>query len=232
MTIMDNSGIYCIYFDQSPNEFYIGRSVNLYVRLQEHKSALKANRHRNTKLQNYYNKYGTPNFEILELADPENLNKLEQQYISEFDSYKNGLNLTNGGDGPGFGEGVHSAKHLEADYISVLKYLANTNYTCAKISELTGVSRDIVKHISSGNAHGYLSEICPIEYSIVISKKYTRDNSAASKGIEYPNIVCPNGIIYSVHNIHKFCQEHQLQPQNLHKVLTRQRISHKGWKLA
>lgn len=232
MTIMDNSGIYCIYFDQHPNEFYIGRSVNLYVRLQEHKSALKANRHINNKLQNYYNKYGMPNFEILELAEPEGLNNLEEQYIFEFNSYKEGLNLTNGGEGPGFGEAVHSAKHAEADYVAVLKYLANSNYTCAKISELTGVSRDIIKHISSGNAHGYLSTLCPNEYALVMSKKYTRDNSAASKGIEYPSIISPEGVTYSVSNIHKFCQEHKLQPQNLHKVLTKQRNSHKGWKLA
>jgi len=229
---MDNSGIYCIYFDQHPNEYYIGRSVNLYVRLQEHKSALISNRHINSKLQNYYNKYGMPNFEILEYAIPEILNKLEEQYISEFNSYKHGLNLTNGGDGPGHGEAVHSAKHTEINYISVLKYLADTNYSCAKISEITGVSRDIVKHISSGYAHGYLSTLCPEEYIKVKNKKYTRDNSAASKGIKYPLIKSPENIDYLVVNIHKFCQEHGLQPQNLHKVLTRQRNSHKGWKLA
>jgi group I intron endonuclease len=229
---MDNSGIYCIYFDQKPNEYYIGRSSNLYVRLQEHKSALLSNRHINYKLQNYYAKYGMPNFEILQYANPEILNTLEEQYISEFDSYKNGLNLTNGGDGPGFGEAVHSAKHSEAEYVNVLKYLANTNYSCAKIASMTGVSRDIVKHISSGYAHGYLSTLCPEEYSKVMSKKYTRDNSAASKGIEYPLIKSPEGIEYSVLNIHKFCDEHGLQPQNLHKVLTKQRNSHKGWKLA
>lgn len=232
MTIMDNSGIYCIYFDQHPNEYYIGRSVNLYVRLQEHKSALLANRHVNNKLQNYYNKYGMPNFEVLEYAIPNNLIKLEEEYISEFDSYNSGLNLTNGGEGPGYGEAVHSAKHKEKDYIAVLKYIANTDYSFAKIAEITGVSRDIVKHISSGAHHGYLSNICPEDYAKVVSKRHTRDNSAASKGIEYPILKSPEGIEYSVVNIHKFCQEHGLQPQNLHKVLTKQRNTHKGWKLA
>jgi len=229
---MDNCGIYAIYFDQHPNEFYIGRSTNLYVRQQEHKSALIANRHVNKKLQNYYNKYGMPNFEILELAHPDNLKELEIQYIQEFDSFKTGLNLTNGGEGGGYGEGVHSSKHTEDKYVEVLKYLATTTFSTSKISEITGVSRDIIKHISGGSAHGYLANLCPEYYSIVMSKKYTRDNSAKSKGIVYPDVKSPEGILYTVDNIHKFCELHNLQAQNMHKVLTKQRKSHKGWTLA
>lgn len=229
---MDNCGIYAIYFDDHPNEYYIGRSSNLYVRLQDHKSALATNRHVNSKLQNYYNKYGMPNFEILELAKPEHLKDLEELYIQEFDSFNNGLNLTNGGENAGYGEGVPTAKHTEQEYISVLEHLANTDYTTSKISEITGVSRDIVKHISSGYAHGYLADKCPELYKKVMSKKYTRDNSAKSKGILYPKVISPNGEILSVDNIHKFCEQYSLQPQNMHKVLTKQRKSHKGWKLA
>lgn len=229
---MDNCGIYAIYFNQHPDEFYIGKSVNLYVRLQEHKSALAANRHVNTKLQNYYNKYGMPNFEILEITDPNRLNELEILYIKEFNSFNNGLNLTNGGEGGGYGEGVHSSKHTEADYLKVLDYLANTDLTTSKISELTGVNRSIIKHISSGSAHGYLSSLSPENYEKVKNKKYTRDNSAKSRGIEYPEIKSPDGLVYSVDNIHKFCELHGLQAQNLHKVLTKQRKTHKGWELA
>lgn len=232
MTIMDNSGIYCIYFDQHPNEYYIGRSINLYVRVQEHKSALYSNRHVNIKLQNYYNKYGAPNFEILEYGLPEDLNNLEAQYIREFDSYKNGLNLTNGGESGGFGESNNAAKYIESQYVKALELLANTNLSCREISDISGVSRGVVKSISNGRGHGYLSVLCPEDYAKVITKKYTRDNSAASKGIEYPKIKSPEGIEYSVLNIHKFCEEHKLQPQNLHKVLTKQRSSHKGWKLS
>lgn len=231
-TIMDNCGIYVIYFEDSPNEFYVGRSSNLHVRLQNHRSALLANRHINSKLQNYYNKYGEPKFEILIRAEPEALKDLEQFYIQEFDSYNNGLNLTNGGENAGYGEGVHTAKHTEQEYISVLEYLANTDFSTSKISDITGVSRDIIKHISSGYAHGYLANKCPDLYKKVMSKKYTRDNSAKSKGIIYPEVISPHGEILSVDNIHKFCALHNLQPQNMHKVLTKQRKSHKGWKLA
>lgn len=230
---MDNIGIYCIYFDQHPNEYYIGCSSNISTRKQNHLSALRRGSHVNAKLQNYFNKYGLPTFEVLTHCEVSELKDLEEYYISEFDSYKSGLNLTNGRENGGYGEGNNAAKHTEEQYISVLKYLANTDMSCSNISELTGVSRSIVKSISGCRSHGYLQELYPDEYKKVVSKKYTRDNSAASKGIEYPKLISPEGIEYTVVNIHKFCQEHEgLQPQNLHKVLTKQRNSHKGWKLA
>ena len=37
---------------------------------------------------------------------------------------------------------------------------------------------------------------------------------------------------YFVENIHRFAEEHSLQYQNLHKVLTGKRPIHKGWTLA
>lgn len=229
---MDNIGIYCIFFDQHPNEYYIGCSSNIATRKLNHLYALRRGSHINVKLQNYYNKYGDPNFEVLTYCEVSELKDLEETYINEFDSYKNGLNLTNGRENGGYGEGNNAAKHSEEQYISILKYLANTEMTCSAISDLTGVSRSIVKSISGGRAHGYLQEKYPVEYQKVLAKKHTRDNSAESKGIIYPELLSPDGKTYSVGNIHKFCEEHKLQPQNLHKVLTKQRKSHKGWTLA
>ena len=229
---MDNCGIYCIYFSERPDEFYIGRSTNLTVRLQDHKSALVRNKHINSKLQNYYNKFGMPNFEILEYAAPEKLKELEEFYIKEFNSFSSGLNLTNGGENGGYGEGVPAAKYTEKEYSQVLEYLANSDLTYSKISSITGVSVNTIKHISSGVTHGYLANLRPDLYSLVVEKRNTRDNSAKRKGIEYPKLISPDGVVFTIDNIHQFCKEHNLQPQNLHKVLTKQRKSHKGWKLA
>ena len=42
----------------------------------------------------------------------------------------------------------------------------------------------------------------------------------------------PDGKIYTeIENLSLFCREHNLQNKNLHKVLNRERLSHKGWKL-
>jgi len=230
-TVNTNCGIYCIWFDEKPNDYYIGRSTNLNKRKLEHLSTLLRNKHVNSKLQNYYNKYGVPNIEVLEYADADSLKDLEIYYINEFDSFKNGLNLTNGGENCGYGEGNNAAKHKQEDYLKVLDYLANTNLAHSKIQGLTGVSRDIIKHISRCSLHGYLQELSPENYEKVKAKLYTRDNSAKIKGITYPNIISPTGIEYNVTNIHAFCREHGLQAQNLHKVLTKQRNVHKGWTL-
>lgn len=228
---MDNCGIYCIYFVDIDNKYYVGCSTNLQKRVLEHKNALKNNRHKNAHLQNAYNKYGEPVIEVLETCEVDNLFEREIFYIKEFDSYKSGFNRTTGGEGGGFGEGNSSAKYTEEDYLAVLRALAYTNDPFSRVSNYTGVSVDTIKHISRLDSHGYLEGLDPEAYAIVKSKHNNRDNSAATKGISYPEIVSPDGLVFNVTNVHKFAEEHGLQYQNLHKVLIGKRISHKGWKL-
>lgn len=55
------SGIYMITCN---NKSYIGSSVNIYLRMLEHRSYLRGNRHGNRYLQNCYNKYGENSLEI------------------------------------------------------------------------------------------------------------------------------------------------------------------------
>ena len=227
----DKSGIYCFYFLQKPNEFYIGKGTSILVRVQNHISALKRGNHFNIKVQNYYYKYGLPIFEVLEECSIDTLAEKEIEYIKEFNSFNSGLNLTNGGEGGGYGEGVHNSQHFNKEYYEVLSLIAYTDFTLKEISELTGVSKDICKHISGQSAHTWLQEYYPKEYSVVKRKKYTRDNSALSKGIIYPILVDPKGNEYFIDNIHRFAEEHGLQYQNLHKVLTGKRKRHKGWEI-
>lgn len=51
------TGVYCIENIQSGKK-YIGHSINIEKRWNEHKSALNTNRHENSRLQNAWNKYG------------------------------------------------------------------------------------------------------------------------------------------------------------------------------
>lgn len=226
-----DSGIYCIYFDSLDDQYYIGCSISVSKRIQEHRAAFVRGNHKNYKLQNAYNKYGMPTIEILELCDIKDLYTKEIEYIKRFDSYVNGFNLTSGGEGGGHGEGNNSALYSEEDYLQVLKLLAHTNMSCASISTELGISIHVVKGISALRTHRYLEQLDPSSYAI-LKQKSNRDNSAKTKGIVYPNIISPEGLEYSVSNIHKFAEEHGLQYQNLHKVLVGKRLSHKGWKLA
>jgi group I intron endonuclease len=86
-----HSGLYeiCCY---PRGTIYIGSSVNIYRRWQQHKQALRANKHKNRKLQAYWNKYGEEAFTfcLLEIAEPDQLIEREQAYL---DAARPSLNI-------------------------------------------------------------------------------------------------------------------------------------------
>lgn len=94
------SGIYCIE-NKINHKKYIGQSVNINQRRNQHKNELLRNCHDNDYLQKSFNKYGLENFEfyILEECSPENLDDREIYYINYYqtldDNY--GYNLKAGG---------------------------------------------------------------------------------------------------------------------------------------
>ena len=229
-----NIGIYCIYFDKLDNMYYIGCSSNLSKRTKYHLSMLKLGSHSNSRLQQAFLDYGPPVVEILEYCSLESLFDREIYWIKEFDAFIHGFNNTTGGDGGGFGEGVHNALYTENEYLEILSVLANTTLNLREVAKYTGKDLNVIKHISSLSGHSWLAEKDPINYNKIV-EKYTnnsRNNSAESKGIIYPELISPEGDIFIVNNIHAFCRTHRLQPQNLHKVLTKQRRVHKGWTIA
>ena len=85
------------------NKKYIGKTINLLHRLQDHFSRLEKNQHHSHKLQRAVNKYGIEHFKVsyeeVEIKNEEELNLLEILEIQKYDSYNNGYNETLGGDG-------------------------------------------------------------------------------------------------------------------------------------
>lgn len=91
-------------------KIYIGQSINIKQRFQQHISDLKANRHKNEHLQNAVNKYGIQNFKfdvLVELKETEyskeKLDQLEIEIIKKYNSNTrdNGYNIDNGGNSIG-----------------------------------------------------------------------------------------------------------------------------------
>lgn len=227
----DESGIYCIYWDQDPNKYYIGCSISIKNRIKNHLSDFNRNAHCNKKMQDYYNLYGKPNCEVLELCSSDIIFDKEIIYIEEFNSYKDGFNLTKGGNGRLFGEHANNAKYSYDTYKNILLDLAYTDLKYKDIAIKYTVTLDTIKHIARLSSHRYLEEDFPVECEILRNKLNNRDMSAKAKGIEYPPIVSPSGKIHVVDNVRKFAEDNGLQYQNLHKVLTGKRVHHKGWKL-
>lgn len=92
---MKTCGIYKII---SPSgKVYIGQSKNIEKRLSQYKR-LQCKYQK--ALHGSFIKYGVENhiFEVVVKCLPEELNINELKYIQEFDSYRNGLNMTKGGE--------------------------------------------------------------------------------------------------------------------------------------
>lgn len=88
-----------IYKITSPNgRIYIGKSKNIKNRWADYKRLHCKNQ---KKLYNSFIKYGVDShiFEVIDEVTIEGSNTSERHYISLYDSCKNGLNCTNGGEG-------------------------------------------------------------------------------------------------------------------------------------
>lgn len=96
----EDTGIYYIK-NKINNKKYIGQSIHIHRRWNEHKWELNNNVHHNDYLQKSWNKYGEENFEfkIIELCDEKNLDSKESYYISLYNTMNEnfGYNLQSGG---------------------------------------------------------------------------------------------------------------------------------------
>lgn len=93
----ERSGIYCIR-NKVTNKVYIGKSVDIYRRIKDHKSCLKRkSKDENRYLINSWHKHGETNFEyfVIEYSDYDNLSERELYWITCFNSLnrEHGYNL-------------------------------------------------------------------------------------------------------------------------------------------
>lgn len=95
------TGIYKI-TNQLTNEVYIGQSIHIEQRWREHKQEVKNNNNQAIIYQAMRN-YGIENFsfKVLEECECDStiLNEREKYWISVYDSFHNGYNMTSGGQG-------------------------------------------------------------------------------------------------------------------------------------
>jgi group I intron endonuclease len=76
------SGIYKLHWPKQ-GYYYFGQSINLRERKIQHFCAFRKNRHYNQFMQRLYDKYGLPDFLILETCEWEELDKKEQTLINQ-----------------------------------------------------------------------------------------------------------------------------------------------------
>lgn len=160
------SGIYILFFPNDNNLYYVGYSANIELRIKQHIQRLVAGSHTNYKLLHDFNIYGLkPEHDILEIInDTKKFNEREIYWISRFNSYNNGYNLTLGGDGGACGEVHYMSTHSNDEYIGIMRELITAE--CVQdVANLYKTNIDIVRGIANSTTHLWLKVKFPEDYS-------------------------------------------------------------------
>ena len=221
--------IYKLFYTDS-SQVYIGTTTRgLKARVSQHYSELRAGTHHSTKLQEAYNNFGLPEAVEIDCASSkEQAQYLEKYWIAQYNSFKAGYNNTIGGEGTGTGEDSPTSKYSLEDCLCVLALLAHTSLSAEEVSEESNVSVHVIRHMSSGRTHGYLQDLSPKDYALMLGK--SRRSQYYHK--QYPKVISPDGIIYEFYNANQFCKEHDIKQGNFTQLLNGNAKSCQGWRLA
>ena len=228
-------GIYALTF-KSIDQVYVGQSIDIECRVNQHRYLLSKNKHYNYKIQNQYIIEQHIGYTILESdISVEQLNNMEVFWINEFNSIEDGLNISTGG--LSVGKGVNNPNSKYSQDLIIECFLALLDYTQSpkKLAERLNMSESAVSHISGLRQHLWLQDMFPKEYEtlITIHKEHLR-GSYQRKGIvkEYPPIKSPEGALHYVVHLSNFCREHKLHIGAICRVLQGTLPTYLGWKLA
>lgn len=141
------------------NKVYVGQSNDILRRWRDHKNnAFNSNDHNyNTHLYRSIRKYGLQNFsfEILEECSTSELDAREIYWISYYNSFFEGYNLTMGGDGSG-------SEVNKTRIISIIHELETTHKSHRQIAEENEISTEMVQGINSGR-YWHHDRVYPIQ---------------------------------------------------------------------
>jgi group I intron endonuclease len=86
------TGVYKIASIAKPDRIYIGSSIDIYKRWEQHLRNLRKDKHHSQKLQRHFNKYGKSDlvFSVIIGCDKDELINVEQYYIDIYEPYFNG----------------------------------------------------------------------------------------------------------------------------------------------
>lgn len=206
-------GIYRI-INQANEKCYVGSSVDLQKRLNEHLLGLKKNKHHSIKLQRSWNIHGESNFllEILEnVKEKSKLILREQFWINFYDSYNNGYNCTKKA-GSRLG-----CKHTEKTKLkmSKLKKGKPSNRKGCKLSSETKEKlrkANIGKKLSSSTVNKMIES----RKGYKMTKEANNKISKASGLKNYYSVLNKSGSIIELNFFRNYCLENNINFKALH----------------
>ena len=217
-------GIYILNF-KGTDKVYIGQSKHIELRMIQHRSLFSTGT-ASKKLKNAYNIHGMPSISILTECTEDELDDLEYEAILLYDSVNSGFNTRTspGGGSSLFGDLNGRSKYTNDQIIDALFLLLSpTKLTYREIHSITGVPKATLVDITNGTAHKWLEKVFPEECLLLKCFRHKRNTRF------YPSLKSPEGIIYTVEHLTKFCNEHNLDSGNISKVLTGKKKQYLGW---
>ena len=243
-------GIYLLRFTGT-DKVYIGQSKDIERRYSDHLYDMKHNQSA-YKLQQAYNLYGLPNYEILVECEQNELNTNENMAIEIFDSAHNGFNTSiescqvHAGN-KNYGENAPMAKYTNQQILEAVQLMCDPEISFHKIAELTGISYYSIKKIHLEKNHKWIQEHYPELWNKakaaadqrlqnIYSQRAEHNKSifnAKAQGIVYPKVINSVGIVHTIDNLSEFCRQYNLETErtNFRNMLKGKRKSCKGWKL-
>lgn len=208
---MKKCGIYTI-VNTTNNKLYIGSSKDIVSRWYAHRNGLENNLHHNKHLQRAWNKYGSNcfKFDILTLCDEDLLLTEESFYVGKYKTSE----LYNIAE-----VGRNSPNPKKYSFLSPsgeILFIKNLTRFCQE------------NNLSKGNMHSVYTgkRISHKGYKAINS----RDKKDRLDHRQY-DLISPEGIRHTGSNLHKLCVDHDLQFQNMYKVINKERATHSGWRL-
>lgn len=186
---MENvSGIYGI-LSKCKQRYYIGQAIDIESRWNKHKSCLSRNCHHSPKLQHHFNKYGIDDLEffiVSELEAKKEFNTFEKFFIACFDSWKNGFNCTQGGDGGAWRkcrlQNIETGEIVETE--SLGEFAKQVGIKC----------QGLIGRVLDGKAN-------------FVGDWFNPDGNWKPN---FRSLRDPDGNIHTFHFIGRFCQKHNL----------------------
>lgn len=149
-------GIYKLTFDGLEDFPYIGKSINIERRYREHCSRLAKGTDENKKLHDAYVIAGLPKVSILLECTPEESDAAELDLINQYNSIKQGLNMSISGFISKAGTEHNRSKYSKDQILKALVLCANPLNKYSYISRESGVSQRVVVSIIYEQRHAWV----------------------------------------------------------------------------
>lgn len=216
------SGIYEIRC-KSTSRVYVGSAVNIGRRWKAHHSYLSRGIHENEYLQRAWNKYGENDFEFSLLEKVDNIQLLietEQKWIDDKRSHIRDM---------GFNIEAIAGSALGVKHTLETRMKVSAAMRGRIVTEETREKLRSKRHTPEARAKmGVAKKGNKARLGHRSTQEHKDRIGLAHSG--YFIAIDPNGNVYPVHGLNKFCREYGLQVSCMHAVANGKRMQHKGWK--